>query len=246
MEQKERLHIGIKLEAFEGPLDLLLKLIEEDKLAITTIAIANVTEQYLHILRTHEEGMQPDLLADFLVIAARLLWYKTRALFPSLADDAPEEEDLELQLKRYQRYVRASKTIEALVKRKHVLFTRTKVLGLSDEPIFTPPPRVSSDAMRDIMRTVIHGLQPLVRHSKEVIKRVVSLRDAIHRVEHLLSSRQHTDFHALLSDAQSRTDIVVTFLAVLELVKQRTVLVRQDDIFGTMVIEKLEILNPRP
>ncbi len=64
-------------------------------------------------------------------------------------------------------------------------------------------------------------------------------------MEHLLASRQQTDFRALLSDAQSRTDIVVTFLAVLELVKQRTVLVRQDDIFGTMVIEKFETLSTK-
>ena len=107
--------VSLKLDKFEGPLDLLLQLIDQEKLPITEVAIGQVTEQYLQALRTIEGGMHPEILADFLVMAARLLYLKSRALFPRMGLDAEEEGvALEDQLRLYQKFVEASKVIEKI------------------------------------------------------------------------------------------------------------------------------------
>lgn len=228
--------VSLKLASFEGPLDLLLQLIEQERLPITQVAIGQVTEQYLQVLRAHEAGMRPDMLADFLVVAARLLWYKTKALFPTLAEDAEEEQDLASQLRVYQRFVEAAKGIQQLAHKGRVLFSRDRPLGFHEEVLFTPPARVHTETLHAYMRAVIEGLTPLIRHAKEVAKQTISLRDTITRVESFLRQGNAASFTQLLQNARSRTEIIVTFLAVLELVKQRTVRVRQEDMFGEMMV----------
>src|SRR3989338_9236417 len=103
-----------KLEQFEGPLHLLLELIEAEKLDITSIALSKVTDQFLDYL-TETSDLHPEELADFLVVAARLLLIKSRALLPSLTGEGDEEADLERQLKIYREYYEASKSMHALL-----------------------------------------------------------------------------------------------------------------------------------
>lgn len=235
---QNKVAIGLKLDKFEGPLDLLLQLIEQEKLPITEIAIGQVTEQFLKILRSIEGGMHPEILADFLVMAARLLYLKSKALFPQLGIDVEEEGiSLEEQLRLYQRFVAASKTIEKLFHRRRYSFARTR-LGGQVETVFAPPPHLEPDRMHAIMLVVLRGLEPMVRVPKTVIKRTLSLRDTIRKIEEILMTQGSMRFHTLLKGARNRTEVVVTFLALLELVKQRTVIVTQDVMFEEMVIEK--------
>ena len=110
----------VKLEKFEGPLDLLLSLIEQEELSITDISLAKVTDGYLTAVRTAKE-IEPEELADFLVIAAKLIFIKSRILLPGLEveDEGPS---LEAQLKLYKDFVEASHTIEAMLKKKRFMF----------------------------------------------------------------------------------------------------------------------------
>ncbi|MFA4872320.1 MAG: segregation/condensation protein A [Patescibacteria group bacterium] len=243
----------ISLEKFDGPLDLLLKLIEQDKLAITEVAIAHVTEQYLKVIRETEGGMHPELLADFLVVAAKLLFYKSRALFPQLNVAEEEGESLEYQLRLYQKFVEASKAIEKLFHRRHYAFARERLGGFvspehgeggQTETVFAPPSHLKSDRMYTIMLQVLKSLEPIVKVPKTIIRRMFSLRDTIRRIEELLCGQEQMRFGSLLNGAQNRTEIVVTFLALLELVKQRTVVVTQAGMFEEMTVVK--ILNPKP
>jgi segregation and condensation protein A len=238
VETIQKKSVAYKLDKFEGPLDLLLQLIDQEKLPITEVAIGQITEQYLQALRTIEGGMHPEILADFLVMAARLLYLKSKALFPSLGVDAEEEGmTLENQLKLYQRFVEASKGVEKLFHRRRYSFARER-LGGQAETVFAPPQHLKPERMRAIMLQVLKGLEPIVKIPKTVIKRTISLRDTIRRIEDFLRMQGSTRFGALLNGSQSRTEVVVTFLALLELVKQRTVVIEQEVMFGDLVITK--------
>ncbi|MEW6610433.1 MAG: ScpA family protein [Patescibacteria group bacterium] len=238
MDVASQKKIDIKLETFEGPLDLLLQLIERDKLPITEVAIARVTEQYLKVLRETEGGMHPEVLADFLVVAAKLLLYKSRALFPHLNVAETEGESLEEQLKLYKRFVDASRVIEKLFHKRQYSFAREH-LGGRAEGVFAPPIHLKTDRMHTIMLQVLKSLEPVVKVPKTVIKQMFSLRDTIRRIEQLLANQVQMQFGALLNGAQNRTEIVVTFLALLELVKQRTVVVKQEGMFEEMTVMKM-------
>ena len=139
----------IKLEKFEGPLDLLLQLIESADLDITEVAIAQVADQFMEYLGQVEEK-RPEELADFLVVASRLILIKSRVLLPSL--HLEEENDaviLENQLKIYKEYYEASKKIEDILASKKVLFAREKVLSKL-ESVFNPPADLGGDKMKKI------------------------------------------------------------------------------------------------
>src|SRR3990167_7246611 len=112
----------IKLEQFEGPLDLLLTLIEEQKIDITQVSLSQVTEQFLQYVST-ARGMHPEELADFLVVAAKLLFIKSKTLLPSLHIEE-EDGDLEKQLKMYKLYYDASQRIQAMLAQRRYSFSR--------------------------------------------------------------------------------------------------------------------------
>jgi len=107
----------VQIEQFQGPLDLLLRLIEKEKLDITEVALSKVTEQYLKHLELIEESL-PEDLADFLVIATKLLYIKSKALLPYLYPEDDDETDLAEQLKMYKLFLEAAKKLDQTIKVK--------------------------------------------------------------------------------------------------------------------------------
>src|SRR3989338_9232980 len=138
----------IKVDQFEGPLDLLLQLIEEEKLEVTTVSLAQVTEQYITVLNQRaKETVRPEELADFLVIAARLLLIKSRALLPFLHwGEEDEGEELTQQLKIYREYLQATKVVAGLISKKNFSFARQKLLVTHDVE-FSPPPALTGHTL---------------------------------------------------------------------------------------------------
>ncbi|MBI1975153.1 MAG: segregation/condensation protein A, partial [Parcubacteria group bacterium] len=121
----------VKLEKFSGPLELLLQLIEERRLEVTEVSLAEVTDQYIEYVRTSEIMMEE--MADFLVVASKLLLIKSRALLPSLELSRSEEEeihDFTLQLQEYQRYREAMQAIQQFVRSDQFIYTRPAWSGL--------------------------------------------------------------------------------------------------------------------
>lgn len=225
------------LSQFHGPLDLLLTLIEREKLDISEIALAQVTEQYLAYL-TQAEEMDADELADFLVVAARLLVIKSRALLPMLTEGDEDAIDLERQLKIYKEYYDAAKVMAGML-HKH-RFTYGRETAVHIEPQFSPPPKLRAEGLQRAMLHVLKQLEPILLYRDEdTIKRTVSLREKILHIHQLLAQSETLDFHTLLARAESRTDVIITFLAILELVKQQHVVVQQQNMFDTIRIDKL-------
>lgn len=225
---------AVKLDQFEGPLDLLLELIEAEKLDISQVSLAHVTDGYLHYVHEHPE-IPPEELADFLVVASRLLFIKSRILLPFLQGIAEAEEgDLESQLRIYKEYLDASKNVEALIGKRRFLFVHEKLPHVDIG--FAPPKKLTSSMMAELLRGVIARLEPLVKVPRAVVEKTVSIHEKIRQIQSLIATATNVRFSSVLADAQSRTEVIVSFLALLELVKQRTVTVSQEAMWGDIVI----------
>lgn len=229
----------IKLPDFEGPLDLLLYLIEREELDITKVSLAMVTGTYLEYI--HLLGkLQVDQVADFLVIAAKLLLIKSQALLPRPPAIVPEGEedvgdDLVKQLLLYKQYKQVAQTLG-----------EREAAGLHTYVRLAPPPKI--DAKLDLTGISIDDLLLAVRAALDVEKPAPSvgtvvkpfkltIRDQMGLIERTLLHRPQISFKRMLADAQDRVEIIVTFLAVLELLRRRKIQVLQDQIFGDIVIE---------
>ncbi len=226
----------IESEQFSGPLDLLLQLIEGEELDITKISLATVADEYLGYIRT-AEAINPEEMADFLVIAAKLILIKSKALLPEL--ELEEENDLEIQLKLYKEFLNASKKIDILIKKKNFCHSREK-LPQGIEPDFNPPKNLKIDKISDIFSVVLKRLEPLIRLPEETIKRVISIEERIANIRERITNKIQTTFHELVGRGD-KVEAIVSFLALLELVKQRTVVMDQDELFGDIQIKKYNI-----
>jgi segregation and condensation protein A len=233
----------VQLPVYAGPLDLLLQLIERDELDITRVALAEVTDQFLAFIKVLEE-MQIADIADFLVIAARLVLIKSEALLPRPPERTQGEEDpgdeLARQLIAYKRY----KEIAALLHDREAAGLRTYLR-------LAPPPKV--EAQLDMSGvTTLHLLAAMQRAlallpdapgvGTVVTPPKITIRDQIRLIAHTLrSGHGRSSFQKILANARSRMEVVVTFLALLELIKRRKVEARQMNAFGE--IELLSITD---
>lgn len=233
----------IKLEQFEGPLDLLLQLIEQEKLSINEISLATIAEQYLDYLQ-HIEERFPEELADFLVVATKLLLMKSRTLLPYLQIEEEEEErSLEEQLKIYKVYFDATKQIQQLLFNGGRLFSRPPVKMLSRETVFAPPEGITLQNLASWMGEVLRQLEPLIALPRQSLEKAVTLQEKIADLEHRLVREFSLSFKSLIRTASSRTEIILTFLALLELVKQKSIMVKQDKLFSDISIQKTKTSN---
>lgn len=215
----------VKIEHFEGPLDLLLSLIEKEKVDVTTIALSEVTESYVQHV---EEGKNINVanLAAFISVASQLLLLKSSALLPllTLEDDEKEEiEGLELQLAALKVIKDIVPTFEKYREGANSFHTRESFFGL--DAVFAPHADLSKDALLDGWRRVdAHAPDPIA-FEKKIISDVVSVQKKMQDVQSIIRKRAEISFSELADEVQ---DVIVSFLAILELVKQGELLARQN------------------
>lgn len=227
----------IKLEKFEGPLDLLLQLIEQEKLPIAEVSLSQVAEQYLEHLKNAK--VPPEELADFLLVAAKLLYIKSKILIPQLVDEDLEEGiSLEEQLRMYKEFVEASKRIQKIIAEKGLAFSREKIPTVQ-EAAFRAPPKLTGEKMCLVIQEIIESLRPLIKAPAEVMRRTISIQEKISHLKELVLQKSRLIFKNWISRAEDRTEVVVSFLALLEMVKQRHVVANQTNLFTEIIIEKL-------
>lgn len=227
----------VALEQFEGPLDLLLKLIEENNFDITKISLAKITDQYVSYMAEIEE-LRPVDLADFLVMAAKLLYIKSKALLPFLIWNEDEDSDLEEQLKLYKEFLEASEKIKKMINKKRFTFTREKQLNANDI-IFNPPPSVNIRRLSEICNDILAKLEPIFELPKKLVEKTISIKEKIQEIRDLLFAQKSFSFNYFIEIAGNRTEIIVSFLAILELVKQSEVNLTQEILFEEIIIESL-------
>lgn len=234
----------VQTAVYEGPLDLLLDLIEHAELDITTLSLAAVTEQYLDYLH-HLEETHPDEISAFLVIAAKLVQIKSEALLPRVPVREHGEEDvgalLVEQLKLYKRF----KEIANWLGHREAENLRTYLR-------LAPPPKI--EGRLDLTDTTIADLIEAAKevYDKEVEKQSlgtvitapkVTIREKIELISKRLGSAEHAYFKELLGEKPTRIEVVVTFLALLELIKRYRVTARQNGLFTDIEIERMEDWN---
>jgi len=232
---------NIKLEHFEGPLGLLLQLIENEELDIAKISLAKVADQFIQYVEISGE-MSPDEVADFLVVASKLLLIKSKILLPSLEIDDEEANDLEKLLKIYKEYDEASKVVEEMIKRKRFSFAREKPLRVFT-PKFSPPKKLKLGNLGLIFEEVLKRLEPVVNLPRDVIRKTITITEKINQIKKYILEKVTFNFKKLLINGGNKTEVIVSFLAMLELVKQRTIEVDQIKIFDEIEIRKIEIRN---
>ncbi len=230
----------IKLEKhqFEGPLDLLLSLIEGQKLNITEIALAQVTEQFLQYIK-QLETLDATSLADFLSIAAKLLVIKSKAILPTLEvtieDDEPVQ-DLTNKLILYKQFKEVAKYLKSLDAQGNQSFTRSLVF--EERISFFPDPHIGPHNLYQSIQKVLEGLKELDNLPKARIKEAISIQEKIDHLQLSLSSQIETKLSTLLQSAKNKSEVIVTFLALLELIKQKIFTVEQEALFTDVTIKR--------
>ncbi len=235
----------VQTAVYEGPLDLLLDLIERAELDITTVSLAAVTEQYLGYLHQLEETLADEISA-FLVIAAKLIQIKSEALLPRPPVREPGEEDVGALLVEQLRLYKRFKEIANLLQEREAQNLRTYLR-------LAPPPKI--EGKLDLTDITIDDLLEAATevYAKEDEKQAlgtvitapkVTIREKIEMISKRFGTTQHAYFKELLGETPTRVEIVVTFLALLELVKRYRVSARQENLFSDIEIERMEDWNP--
>ncbi|MEK7078006.1 MAG: segregation/condensation protein A [Patescibacteria group bacterium] len=232
----------IKLDYFEGPLDLLYQLIESKKLEITQISLAQVTGQFLEYLKKIP-GANVSSVADFLVVAGRLALIKSRALLPFL-ELAPEEEKdiaaLEQQLAEYQKYKELSKEILKLDKFGQKLYSRGYLENLA--AIFYFPKNLTAQNLAGAAANLLEGITLPHRIPQARAIDIVPLEQKIAELEEGLKARAEIIFSDILKTTQPE-EKVVAFLSVLELIKRNRVETFQAKNFDKICLKKVPLIH---
>jgi segregation and condensation protein A len=228
--------LEVFLEAFEGPLDLLLYLIRRQNLDILEIDVSAITEQYMHYVDLMD-AMHFELAAEYLLMAAVLAEIKSRMLLPRSTEIEDDEEDPRAQLIRrlqeYERFKKAAEDIEELPRME-----RDTWIGSANPPEINrerPEPDVD-------MRELLLALGEVLRRadmfeSHHIQREALSTRERMSQVLESLSGKQFVPFVALFTANEGRLGVVVTFLAIMELMKEALVEIVQSDEFGPIHIK---------
>jgi segregation and condensation protein A len=228
----------IKIQQFSGPLDLLLQLIEEQKMDITEISIASVTEQFLQHLK-RLQIIEPTGLADYLSMAAKLLVIKSKSILPSLQLDEEEQEvarDLEAQLLLYKQFKEAAKFLKKLDNRRKQSFIRE--VSFAEKINFYPDPDIDGKALHRAILKVLSGIEEINNLPKGTVKEAISIQEKINSLQALISEQIESSLSQIIAGAKDKTEVIVTFLALLELIKQKILTVDQEQIFSDIIIKK--------
>lgn len=243
--------IPVKLEVFEGPLDLLLHLIEKNRIDIYDIPIVLITEQYLeYIEKMHTEDM--DILSEFLVMAATLIKIKSKMLLPPDEEDEGEENNtdprtelverlLEYKMYKYASYELKDRQIEAA----KVLY---KKQDMPDEVTYYEEEIDAGELLEGVTMKQLQDLFEMVLKRKEdkvdpirskfgrIEKEEVSLSDRITDIKDYIKGKKNVSFRTLLSQAPSVRYVIVSFLAILELMKTGIIHVTQNETYGDIIL----------
>jgi segregation and condensation protein A len=227
----------VSSEKFTGPLELLLELIEAESLSISEVSLAHVTESYLE----HIEKNQPpaEELADFLIVATKLLLIKSRLLLPDPIEEEEDTSNLALQLKMYKAFVELSAHLEKQFDAPVELFPREKADVIKITELIIPD-GLSIGTLHESFARLLKNLEPFFNLKQVAMERVVSVKERFDEIRNAIMERARFTFRDILGSGRSRVDTVISFLALLELVKQRVVHVVQSSSFEDIEIKRVD------
>ena len=241
--------IPVKLQVFEGPLDLLLHLIDKNKIDIYDIPIVAITNQYMEYINAMEKA-DLNVMSEFLVMAATLLDIKCKMLLPKEENEEGEEEDprqeLVEQLLEYKLYkYMASELKERQMNSEYIMYKDATV----PEEVTEYEEPVDMDLLigdltltklnvifKDVMKRQVNKIDPVRSKFGKIQKEEVTVADKLEYITEYAKGHKNFSFRALLSKQSSKTQIVVTFLAILQLMKEGTITIEQEQPFDDILI----------
>lgn len=238
----------VKLELFEGPLDLLLYLVRKDHLNIYDIPIAKVTEQYLKYLELMRL-LDLNIAGEFLVMAATLMQIKSKMLLPQDESQIQEEEvdpraELVNRLLEYEKFKEVALNLREKELRQREFFGRPKIDQQNDIP--TEKPVYFEASIFDLITAFTKALENVPKELfYEVIKDEFTVEQKVHEILHLLLVKPSISISELFSQAKNKIEIVVTFLSILELIRLKEAVICQKELFGEIeVVRNKENIIP--
>jgi len=236
--------LEVFLEAFEGPLDLLLYLIRRQNLDILDIPIAEISRQYVQYIELMTE-MQFELAGEYLVMAATLAEIKSRMLLPRSGEGDEEEDDpraeLVRRLQEYERFKKAAVDIDALERLERDVLQASAEVG--ERPVVTKLPDITLKELLIVFKDALDRSTMFAHH--HVRREPLSVRERMSTILVTLQSERYVDFQRLFDPAEGRIGVTVTFLAILELVKESLVDIVQAEAFGPIHIRASQVA-PNP
>jgi segregation and condensation protein A len=236
--------INVKLEAFEGPLDLLLHLIEKAEVDIYDIPIAEITDQYLHYINMMDVH-DLEISSEFIVMAATLLEIKSKMLLPKQKKEENSEDNIDPREELIRKLIEYKKYKEASLELKDKLGIYSKVFYKPPEPIedyltdVTSISNVSLDMLYISFRNILLKNESKKRNNfREIYREVVTVEDKIRLINKLLASKPSFYFDDLFVSCYNKYEIIVTFLAVLELLKRRSLIIEQEKNYARILIKR--------
>lgn len=239
--------LHVKLEAYEGPLDLLLDLIKKNEMDIYNIPMSEITRQYLDYLAEMKQ-LNLDLAGEFIVMAATLIYIKSKMLLPQEADKEEDEEgqdpraELVRKLLEYQAFKEAAKELGLLEDERGKIFTRQIADYYLNE--IESSGEVEVDTFSANLYDLLSAFQAVVARSgsepvHEVFEEIISIEEKMLEVKTLLIEERRVQFSKLFRDRRTKNELIATFLALLEIVRSKFARVFQDQHFGEIVLEKI-------
>lgn len=235
----------VKTTTFDGPLDLLLDLIEKRKLFISDISLAKVTDDFItHVKKFDRLPMRES--AHFILVASTLLLIKSKSLLPqfTLTDEEQEDiHDLETRLKIYKRIKEASVHVRKIFGNQ-IIFSQSQSKPVT--PVFSPSPEFTLEKALFSLKDLINRLPKKEKLPQHVVRKVVSLEEMIGTLTVRITSHLRMSFKEFTKEhKENRVNVIVSFLAMLELVKEGILMVSQEKVFGEIQMETKQVGVPR-
>lgn len=245
--------LEFKINEFQGPLDLLLHLIEKNKFNIFDIPIVEITEQYLEYVNQMQES-NLDIMSEFLVMAATLISIKAKMLLPKEEEEEDEEEDpraelvrrlLEYKMYKYASYELKDMEMDAFKAYYKAASIPDEVKQYKEE---IDPAEVVGDTtlailneiFNQVMKRTVDRVDPIRSKFGTIEKEEVRIEDKMEEIRGSVRGLKGINFRTLLEMQASKINVIVTFLAILELMKVGDITIRQDELFGDIIIDSLE------
>ncbi len=227
--------LEVFLDAFEGPLDLLLYLIKRQNLDILALPIANITHQYIEYVELMKE-MRLELAAEYLVMAAMLAEIKSRMLLPRPVEDADEEDpraELIRRLQEYERFKQAAEDIDGLPRMERDIH---EINVIQTEVVVEEKlPQVDLKDLMHALNEVLKRAEMYASH--EIQQEPLSLRERMTQVLSSLAVDDFIEFSSLFTKEEGRDGVIVTFIAILELLKERVIEIVQSEMFAPIYVK---------
>lgn len=225
---------NIKTDAYEGPFEVLLDLIEARKLLVNDLALANITEDYIQHVRS-QEAFPVEETANFIQIAATLLLIKSKSLIPDLAlsdEENADVEDLKRRLAAYEKVREAARELSRI-------YGRAVMAAGGERPaeiVFAPSRDISANALAEALARVLAAREVVEELPEARVKPLVTIEEMMDRMAKRVQSAMTLSFKDFHGGTKEKVEVIVSFLALLELVKQGAVAAEQFDTYGDIRI----------